>query len=167
MLCNSFSWNTQRFNLKNWWAFKLLGGIFMPTAGLLLVWKQITEEVQGDRWSYRKNGTTATSCCSWYKKIGEGRNERGGEKRHCNSLSPNQADERWQPQSLGARITILSLCLSSSHTHTHTPQDAGHYAEELAVRPCSHIHFKNTAISAAQYFIAVRDKPDYWPRLDQ
>lgn len=96
-----------------------------------------------------------------------GRNERGGEKRHCNNLSPNQADERWQPQSLGARITILSVCLSSSHTHTHTPQDAGHYAEELAVRPCSHIHFKNTAISAAQYFIAVRDKPDYWPRLDQ
>lgn len=122
MLCNSFSWNTQRFNLKNWWAFKLLGGIFMPTAGLLLVWKQRTEEVQGDRWSYRKNGTTATSCCFWYKKIGEGRNERGGEKRHCNSLSPNQADERWQPQSLGARITILSLCLSSSHTHTHTPR---------------------------------------------
>lgn len=55
---------------------------------------------------------------------GEGRNERGGEKRHRNSLSPNQADERWQPQSLGARITILSLCLSSSHrhTHTHTPR---------------------------------------------
>lgn len=25
---------------------------------------------------------------------GEGRNERGGEKRHRNSLSPNQADER-------------------------------------------------------------------------
>lgn len=65
---------------------------------------------------------TATSCCSWYKKIGEGRNERGGEKRHHNSLSPNQTDERWQPQSLGARITILSLCLSSSHTHTHTPR---------------------------------------------
>lgn len=54
-----------------------------------------------------------------------------------------------------------SLSVSFFLTHTHPPQDAGHYAEESAVRPCSHIHFKNTATSAAQYFIAVRDKPDY------
>lgn len=73
------------------------------------------------------------------------------ESRNYNSLTPNQTDKIWQPQSLGANITTFSLGLVSlSRTDAHL-------GLLVTVRPRWHMH-QNIAACAAKNITAVRDK---------